>query len=229
MSTSYGQLPSGWAELLSEATSAESFKRLGEWLEGERASSVVYPPADEVYTAFHLTPLSELKVVILGQDPYHGEGQAHGLSFSVKPGVKVPPSLKNMYKELESDLGITRADQKTNGDLRAWASQGVMMLNTVLTVRASEANSHRKRGWEQFTDEVIKAISAHKEHVVFVLWGKPSQAKEALIDASKHTIISSAHPSPLSARNGFFGSQPYSKANAALVAHGQPAVDWSLA
>jgi uracil-DNA glycosylase len=225
---SYAHLPSDWAELLSEATSAESFTNLQAWLSAQREVSEVYPPQDEVYTAFHLTPFDKLKVVILGQDPYHGEGQGHGLSFSVKPGVKVPPSLRNMYKELESDLGVTRADAKTNGDLRPWAEQGVLLLNTVLTVRASEANSHRKQGWERFTDEVIKVISERKEHVVFILWGKPSQLKAKLIDEGRHTIIASAHPSPLSAKAGFFGSKPYSQANTALTARGQEAVDWSL-
>jgi len=221
-------LPPDWSARLHKALSDPSYQALQSWLSAERASHVVYPPEEEVFTAFHLTSFEAVKVVILGQDPYHGEGQAHGLSFSVKPGVKVPPSLRNMYKELERDLGVARVDPKTNGDLRPWATQGVLLLNTVLTVRASEANSHRRRGWERFTDEVIRLLSAEKEHVVFILWGKPAQQKLKLIDTEKHTALMSAHPSPLSARNGFFESAPYSKTNEALVAHGQAEVSWSL-
>ncbi|MBM4292383.1 MAG: uracil-DNA glycosylase [Deltaproteobacteria bacterium] len=224
-------LPADWQGALSAALAAPSFAALGAWLAQERAAAQVFPPADEVYTAFHLTPLSAVRVVVLGQDPYHDDGQAHGLSFSVKPGVKVPPSLKNMYKELASDLGLSapKVDGKESGDLRPWARAGVLMLNTVLTVRAHEPNSHRDRGWELFTDEVIRAISASRDHVVFVLWGKPAQAKAKLIDPAKHTVLKGAHPSPLSAHAGFFGSRPYSQVNAALVARGQALVDWSLA
>lgn len=221
-------LPTDWANLLSEAIHHKSYQKLQSWLSSQRALSTVYPPENEVFTAFHLTSFTHLKVVILGQDPYHGQGQAHGLSFSVKSGIKVPPSLRNMYKELESDLGLKRADPKMNGDLSLWASQGVLLLNTVLTVRAGEANSHRKQGWEDFTDEVIRQINAHKDHVVFVLWGKPAQQKLTLIDESKHSIVVSAHPSPLSAHHGFLGSAPYSKVNKALVAHAQDPIDWSL-
>lgn len=224
------QLPPDWRSALASATATPSFAALTSWVAQERASSQVFPPEDEVYTAFHLTPLSAVRVVILGQDPYHDDGQAHGLSFSVKPGVKVPPSLKNMYKELASDLGVAapKVDGKESGDLRPWAKAGVLMLNTVLTVRAHEPNSHRNQGWEVFTDEVIRAISASRDHVVFVLWGKPAQAKAKLIDASKHTVLMGAHPSPLSAHAGFFGSRPYSKVNEALVARGQAPIDWSL-
>ena len=224
------QLPPDWRSALASATATPSFAALTDWVAQERASSQVFPPEDEVYTAFHLTPLSAVRVVILGQDPYHDDGQAHGLSFSVKPGVKVPPSLKNMYKELASDLGVAapKVDGKESGDLRPWAKAGVLMLNTVLTVRAHEPNSHRNQGWEVFTDEVIRAISASRDHVVFVLWGKPAQAKAKLIDASKHTVLMGAHPSPLSAHAGFFGSRPYSKVNEALVARGQAPIDWSL-
>ena len=221
-------LPPDWASLLQGAIQDPSYARLQAWLSEERETSVVYPPEGEVFTAFQLTSLEDLKVVILGQDPYHGPGQAHGLSFSVKPGVKVPPSLRNMYRELESDLGVKRATPKTSGDLSEWARRGVLLLNTVLTVRSSEANSHRRRGWERFTDEVIRQVSAHKEHVVFILWGRPAQAKLKLIDQGKHTTLISAHPSPLSARGGFFGSAPYSKANEALTARGQAPIDWSL-
>lgn len=221
-------LPPDWSALLEDALSHPSYQALQAWLKAERASYLIYPTEEEVFTSFHLTSVEAVKVVILGQDPYHGEGQANGLSFSVKPGVKVPPSLRNMLKELESDLGVTHADPKTNGDLRPWATQGVLLLNSVLTVRASEAHSHRKRGWERFTDEVIRVISAEKEHVVFIMWGRPAQQKLRLIDVEKHTVLMSAHPSPLSAHNGFFSSAPYSKTNAALVAHGQSAVEWSL-
>jgi uracil-DNA glycosylase len=223
-------LPADWQAPLSAATAAPSFAALSAWLAAERSSSQVFPPEDEVYTAFHLTPLSAVRVVILGQDPYHDDGQAHGLSFSVKPGVKVPPSLKNMYKELASDLGLSapKVDGKESGDLRPWARAGVLMLNTVLTVRAHEPNSHRNQGWEQFTDEVIRAISRERDHVVFVLWGKPAQSKEKLIDATKHTVLKGAHPSPLSAHAGFFGSRPYSQVNEALTARGQEPIDWSL-
>ncbi len=201
------------------------FQDLQAFLASERQSYQVFPPSAEVFTAFALTPLEHLKVLILGQDPYHDDGQAHGLSFSVKPGVKIPPSLKNMYKELKSDLGI---DPPNHGHLTHWAQQGVMMLNAVLTVRAHEPNSHKAKGWETFTDQVIGLVSQHRTHVVFVLWGGYAQKKAKLIDKAKHTILQSAHPSPLSARNGFWGSQPYSQINQALRHHEQPEIDWSL-
>ena len=226
MSATYERLPEDWAELLSEATSAASYQQLQRWLAEERQRCVVYPPQEELFTAFHLCSLAELKVVILGQDPYHGEGQAHGLSFSVKPGLKIPPSLRNIYKELERELGAPHPQAQTSGELSAWARQGVLLLNTVMTVRAGEANSHRKQGWERFSDEVIRLISAHKEHVVFILWGRPAQQKRKLIDEDKHSVLMSAHPSPLSARNGFFGSAPFSSANAALSERGQALIDW---
>jgi uracil-DNA glycosylase len=172
-----------------------------------------------------LTPYAEANVLILGQDPYHGEGQAHGLAFSVQPGVTPPPSLVNMFKEMEADLGIKRP--KT-GYLAPWAKQGVLLLNAVLTVRAHEANSHKGQGWEKFTDAAIKVLSAREAPVVFVLWGGYARKKKALIDAARHTIIESAHPSPLSARNGFFGSKPFSKINAALRKNGREEIDWAL-
>lgn len=198
---------------------------LQQFVRAERQRTTVYPPHDEVFAALHLTPYADTRVMILGQDPYHGRGQAHGLCFSVRPGVQVPPSLVNIHKELHDDLGVPIPD---HGNLEAWARQGVLLLNATLTVRAGQAGSHQGKGWETFTDEVIKTVDAKPEHVVFILWGGYARRKKALIDRSRHTIIESAHPSPLSAHNGFFGSQPFSTANAALEAHGQRPVDWAL-
>lgn len=191
----------------------------------ERRNHTVFPPADDEFAALHLTPYADTRVLILGQDPYHGPGQAHGLCFSVRPGVRVPPSLVNIQKELEADIGIPRAD---HGNLEAWATQGILLLNATLTVRAGQAGSHQGHGWETFTDRVIRAVSDKPEHVVFVLWGGYARKKKALIDRSRHTIIESTHPSPLSAHNGFFGSKPFSRTNEALVAHSQPPIDWTL-
>ena len=181
----------------------------------ERATGVVYPPAAEVFAALHLTPYADVKVMILGQDPYHGPGQAHGLCFSVRRGTRVPPSLVNIHKELHADLGVAIPD---HGNLEAWARQGVLLLNTTLTVRAGQAASHQKHGWETFTDEVIRVVSDKAAPVVFILWGSSARRKRELIDTARHTIIESPHPSPLSAHNGFFGTRPFSRANAALVA-----------
>lgn len=214
-----------WKPLLSDELTKPYFAQLQTFVATAREQGEVFPPEAEVFSAFHLTTPSSIKVLILGQDPYHGDGQAHGLSFSVKPGIKLPPSLRNMYRELEDDLGIPPA--KT-GFLVPWAQQGVMMLNAVLTVNAHQANSHKGKGWEKFTDAVICQISDRADHIVFVLWGGYARKKTKLIDAEKHTIIESAHPSPLSARHGFFGSKPFSQVNAALVAHGQNAIDWQL-
>ena len=194
----------------------------------ERAKGPVYPPKDEVFAALHLTPFEETKVLILGQDPYHGPGQAHGLCFSVQPGVATPPSLVNIFKELHDDLGVAIPD---HGNLGPWARQGVLLLNTTLTVRAHAAASHQGKGWETFTDAVIDAVAGKTERVVFVLWGASARKKKARILASgadRHTIIESAHPSPLSAHNGFFGSKPFSRANAALVEAGREPIEWSL-
>lgn len=191
----------------------------------ERAAHEVYPPHDEVFAAFHLTPLAEVKVLILGQDPYHGPGQAHGLCFSVRRGVRVPPSLQNIHKELHDDLGEPIPD---HGSLEAWARQGVLLLNTTLTVRAHQAASHQGQGWETFTDEVIKVVNAKPERVVFILWGASARKKRAMIDRERHTIIESPHPSPLSAHKGFFGTKPFTRANDALVAAGRGPVDWSI-
>jgi uracil-DNA glycosylase len=201
-----------WAELL-------------DFVGAERERHPVYPGHDEVFACLHLTPYADTRVLILGQDPYHGPKQAHGLCFSVRRGVPVPPSLANIYLELRDDLGIEPPD---HGNLEAWARQGVLLLNTTLTVRGGQAGSHAGKGWETFTDEVIKAVNDKDHRVVFILWGSHARKKKALIDTSRHVVIESAHPSPLSARNGFFGSRPFSRANAALEAVGLDPIDWRL-
>tara|TARA_Y100000590_G_scaffold48451_1_gene51343 strand:+ start:386 stop:979 length:594 start_codon:yes stop_codon:yes gene_type:complete len=191
----------------------------------ERETTEVYPPDDDVYVALHLTSFAEVKVLILGQDPYHGEGQAHGLCFSVRHGIEIPPSLQNIYKEMHSDLGVVPPN---HGNLEGWARQGVLLLNAVLTVRARNAGSHRNRGWESFTDEIIRVVNSKEDRVVFILWGAFAQKKKMLIDASQHVVIEAPHPSPLSAHRGFFGSRPFSRTNAALVEAGIDPVDWAL-
>ena len=191
----------------------------------EYQNYVVYPPSDEIFTAFHLTPLHEVKVVILGQDPYHEEGQAHGLCFSVKPGVETPPSLVNIYKELHDDLGCYIPN---NGYLTKWAKQGVLMLNTVLTVRAHQANSHQGRGWEKFTDAIIEAVNAQDRPIVYLLWGSPAQRKIPMLTNPKHLILKAPHPSPLSAYRGFFGCRHFSQTNDFLVSHGLTPIDWQI-
>ena len=202
------------------------WSELMEFVAGERASQMVFPPHEEVFAALHLTPFSEVKVLILGQDPYHGPRQAHGLCFSVREGVPKPPSLINICKELESDVEIP---MPVGGSLESWAHQGVLLLNATLTVRSHQAASHQGKGWETFTDEVIRAVSAKTETVVFILWGASARKKRALVDLSRHVVIESAHPSPLSAHRGFFGSRPFSRANEALLAAGREPVDWRLA
>jgi uracil-DNA glycosylase len=192
---------------------------------GERSRHTVYPPADQVFACLHLTPHAETRVLILGQDPYHGPKQAHGLCFSVSKGVAIPPSLANIYAELRDDLGI---EPPGHGNLESWARQGVLLLNTTLTVRAGQAASHQGKGWETFTDEVIRTVDAKAHPVVFILWGSHARRKKALIDTSRHTVLESAHPSPLSAHNGFFGSRPFSRANAALEAAGLAPIDWRI-
>ena len=179
----------------------------------------------KLFAALHLTTYADTKVMILGQDPYHGPGQAHGLCFSVRRGVRVPPSLANIHRELHADVGVPVPD---HGNLEAWAAQGVLLLNATLTVRAGQAGSHQQHGWETFTDQVIRTVDAKPDHVVFILWGGYARRKKTLIDASRHTIIESPHPSPLSAHQGFFGTKPFSRANDALIAHGQTPVDWSI-
>jgi uracil-DNA glycosylase len=185
----------------------------------------VYPPDPEVFAALHLTPYADTRVVILGQDPYHGPGQAHGLCFSVRPGVAIPPSLVNIHKELRDDLGI---EPPGHGNLEAWARQGVLLLNSTLTVRGGQAASHQGKGWEVFTDRVLDVVNAKDTRVVFILWGASARRKKARLDLATHVVIESAHPSPLSAHNGFFGSRPFSRTNAALEAAGLPPIDWHL-
>ena len=197
------------------------FQKVGE----EYQTRKIFPPADDIFNAFHFTPLSQVKVVILGQDPYHNDGQAHGLCFSVKKEVDIPPSLVNIYQELHDDLGCYIPN---NGYLEKWARQGVMMLNTVLTVRAHQANSHRGIGWEEFTDAAIRVIAEQDRPIVFLLWGRPAQAKKSMIYNPKHLVLEAPHPSPLSAYRGFFGSRPFSKTNDFLTANGLTVIDWQI-
>jgi uracil-DNA glycosylase len=219
------ELPPSWREALGPELRAPYFADLAHFVDAARSAHAVFPSQDEVFGAFALTPLQRVKVVMLGQDPYHGEGQAHGLCFSVRPGVAPPPSLVNVYKELAADVpGFQRPP---HGHLVPWARQGVLMLNAVLTVQAGVPNSHKGRGWERFTDAAITTVGARRPHVVFVLWGNHARKKAALIDRSRHTVIEGAHPSPLSYRR-FAGSRPFSTVNAALVAHGQTPIDWCL-
>ena len=214
-----------WQQVVGEEFDKLYYLELHEFLEEQYETATVYPPKDEIWSAFEHTAFRDVKVVILGQDPYHGPGQAHGLSFSVKAGVKIPPSLRNMFKELQEDLAC---DKPVEGTLTKWADQGVMMLNTVLTVRQGEAHSHRGKGWETFTDEVIRKLSERQEPVIFVLWGRPAQTKKGLIDLERHDVIEAPHPSPLSANRGFFGSRPYSKVNSLLQERGQQPIDFCL-
>jgi uracil-DNA glycosylase len=218
-------LPDSWSSVLADELSADYFSHLQTFLKTERDQHIVFPPADEVFTAFALTPYQRVRVLLLGQDPYHDTGQAHGLCFSVRPGVKPPPSLRNIYRELHDDLGC---EIPNHGYLASWANQGVLMLNTVLTVRAHRAHSHRKRGWEQFTDAVIRRVNERKSRVVFVLWGKPAQEKIRLINTGQHAVIQAPHPSPLSARRGFLGSRPFSAINRVLRDAGQSEIDWCI-
>lgn len=218
-------LPDDWQNVVGEEFDKPYYLKLREFLKKEYETETVYPPKDEIWSAFEHTAYRDVKVVILGQDPYHGPDQAHGLSFSVKPGVKIPPSLRNMFKEMQEDIGCEKPE---NGTLTKWADQGVMMLNTVLTVRQGEANSHRGQGWETFTDRVIQKLSEREEPVIFVLWGKPAQLKKELIDLERHEVIEAPHPSPLSASRGFFGSRPYSKVNSLLQKRGEAPIDFCL-
>ncbi|MCH5143006.1 MAG: uracil-DNA glycosylase [Clostridiales bacterium] len=219
------QLGGGWDELLSPLFNDEKYKKIREFLKYEYSHHIVYPDMYDLYNCFRFTPLNELKAVILGQDPYHEPGQAHGLCFSVKKGVHLPPSLQNIYKEIGDDLGIKEPDC---GDLTKWAKSGVLLLNATLTVREHLANSHSKCGWAWFTDEVIKLVSANTENTVFILWGGNARSKAPLIDKDKHLILQCAHPSPLSAYNGFFGCKHFSKTNEYLSSHGKKPVDWDL-
>ena len=211
-----------WTEILAPIKNTEYFTTLWEKVKEEYQTTKCFPPKDQIFRAIELTPFDKVKVVIIGQDPYHNDNPAHGLCFSVSDKVKAPPSLKNIFKELEDDLGI----KKTSNELEMWAKQGVLLLNATLTVRAHEANSHKDLGWEQFTDFIIKEISDKKENVVFVLWGAFAQKKAGLIDASKHFVIQSAHPSPFSVHKGFFGSRPFSKINQFLEEKGKEPINW---
>ena len=214
-----------WKKLMSEEFNAEYFASLKEFLVNEKKQYKIYPEGSRIFEAFNRTPVSKVRVVIIGQDPYHGDGQAHGLCFSVQKGVKLPPSLRNIYKELNSDIGI---NTPAHGDLSKWADNGILLINSILTVRANQASSHKKKGWENFTDAVIKNISNHQKNCVFILWGNFAQQKKKLIDEKKHLIIESVHPSPLSAYGGFFGSQPFSKTNNWLISKGIKPIDWSI-
>jgi uracil-DNA glycosylase len=218
------RLPGDWHDILGAHLESDWFRSLWSFVQSERAVGQVFPPDDEVFSAFALAPFSQVKLVLIGQDPYHDDGQAHGLCFSVKPGVTPPPSLKNMFKELETDLGI---EPPSHGNLEAWARQGVLLLNAVLTVRAHTANSHKDRGWEKFTDLVIDALDKRTQPVVFALWGAYAQKKGKRIDTSKHVVVAAAHPSPLSAKL-FLGSKPFSAIDAALVRAGHTPMSWRL-
>ena len=219
------QLSGDWQEALQGEFRKEYYAKLYRAVVAEYRTVTVYPPPDEMFNAFHFTPLSETKVVILGQDPYHGPGQANGLCFSVKPGIQTPPSLVNIYKELHDDLGCYVPN---NGCLEKWAKQGVLLLNTVLTVRAHQANSHHGLGWEEFTDAVIRILNAQDRPIVYLLWGNPAKRKQLMLDNPGQLVLTAAHPSPFSAYNGFFGCRHFSKTNAFLTEHGLAAIDWQI-
>ncbi len=214
-----------WLEPLSPEFKKPYYKKLYETVVSEYRTTKVFPPKDDIFNAFLLTPLAKVKVVILGQDPYHNDGQAHGLSFSVKPGIEIPPSLKNIYKELHDDLGCDIPD---SGCLTKWAEQGVLLLNTVLTVRAHQANSHRNIGWEEFTDAAIRVLNREDRPIVFMLWGAPAGRKAEMLDNPRHLVLKSPHPSPLSAHRGFFGCRHFSKCNEFLKANGEEPIDWQI-
>lgn len=218
------QIEASWKEQLKAEFEQPYFDQLTSFVRQEYQQHVCFPPGKLIFNAFNLCPFDKVKVVIIGQDPYHGEGQAHGLSFSVNDGVAFPPSLQNIFKEIENDLGLPIP---TSGNLSRWAEQGVLLLNATLTVRAHEAGSHQRRGWEQFTDAAIRALSQGREHVVFILWGSYARSKKALVDTGKHLVLESVHPSPLSAnRGGWFGNHHFSRANAYLAEHGQATINW---
>ena len=217
------QIEESWKKQLQAEFEKDYFIKLTDFVRNEYASTQIYPPGKLIFNAFNLCPFDKAKVVIIGQDPYHGPGQAHGLCFSVNDGVAFPPSLKNIFKEIQDDLGIPVPD---SGNLTRWANQGVLLLNATLTVRAHQAGSHQKKGWEEFTDAAIRALAEQREHLVFILWGAYAQKKGAFIDRNKHLVLASAHPSPLSAYNGFFGNKHFSRANEYLMAHGETPVSW---
>lgn len=225
MLTSPKSISSSWQTVLSAEFEKPYFQKLQDFLLAERQTQNIFPAAADVFSAFELTPYENVKVLVLGQDPYHDDNQAHGLCFSVNPGIKTPPSLVNIYKELRDDIGCKIPN---NGYLVPWAEQGLLMLNAVLTVRAHTPNSHKNKGWETFTDAVISKVNQKPDPVIFILWGAYAQRKLNLIDTSRHPVIQSAHPSPLSARNGFFGSKPFSAINTALNSGGQPEINWQI-
>lgn len=218
-------IPNEWQEHLQPVFDSERYQQLHNFLKEEYQSRIIYPDMWHIYEAFKLSPFDHVRVVILGQDPYHGPNQAHGLSFSVQRGVPIPPSLQNIYKELTADVGFKPVH---HGNLTEWAEQGVLLLNSVLTVRAGQANSHRGKGWEELTDYAIKELNSVDHRIVFILWGAAARQKTSLIDRSKHAIITSPHPSPLSAYRGFFGSRPFSQANSLLIESGQEPINWQL-
>ncbi|GAA4369851.1 uracil-DNA glycosylase [Hymenobacter saemangeumensis] len=218
------KIAESWRPVLADEFEKPYFQRLIAFVKGEYATTTVYPPGPQIFHAFDACPFGQVRVVILGQDPYHGKNQAHGLAFSVNEGIRTPPSLHNVFKELQADLPGT--PPPPNGNLDRWARQGVLLLNATLTVRAGEPGSHQKKGWEEFTDAVIRKVSEGKEHVVFILWGAYAQKKAELIDESKHLILKAAHPSPYAADRGFFGSQPFSKTNAWLQEKGMAPIEW---
>lgn len=220
-----GAINNDWLDALHGEFRKPYYAQLHKKVLEEYRTHVIFPPADDIFNAFHLTPLKNVKVVILGQDPYHNVGQAHGLCFSVKPDVEIPPSLVNIYKELQDDIGCKIPN---HGYLTKWAEQGVLMLNTVLTVRAHQANSHHGIGWEEFTDAAIRAVNAQDRPIVYILWGRPAQAKKAMLNNPKHLILEAPHPSPLSAYRGFFGSKPFSQANEFLKENGVEPIDWQI-
>lgn len=218
-------IENNWKEIICEATQTESYEMLSHFLKKEYKEQTIYPKQEDLWTAFQWTDYQEVKVVILGQDPYHGKNQAHGLSFSVQPTSKIPPSLRNIYKELENDLGIPAAE---HGYLKKWAEEGVFLMNTVMTVREGKAGSHRKKGWEELTDTVISSLNKKEKPIVFILWGAEAKKKRILIDEEKHYVLTSVHPSPLSAYRGFFDSKPFSKTNQLLIESGQKEINWNL-
>lgn len=220
-----GAITNDWLEAIGDEFHKDYYRKLYNFVKDEYNHYVIYPKAEDLFNAFHFTPLSKVKVVIIGQDPYHGENQAHGLCFSVQPEVAIPPSLVNIYKELNDDLGCKIPN---NGYLKEWADQGILLLNTVLTVRAHQAASHQGKGWEQFTDAVIQAVNAQDRPIVFILWGRPAQMKKKMLTNPKHLILEAPHPSPLSSYRGFFGSKPFSKTNEFLAAHGEEPINWQI-
>jgi uracil-DNA glycosylase len=225
MELSMSAIKNDWLDVIGNEFQQEYYKNLYQFVKTEYSKYTIFPNADDIFNAFHFTPLKDVKVVIIGQDPYHNENQAHGLCFSVKPEVDIPPSLVNIYKELHDDLGCNIPN---NGYLEKWAKQGILMLNTVLTVRAHQANSHQGKGWERFTDAVIHAVNNQDRPMVFILWGRPARLKKSMLTNPKHLILEAPHPSPLSSYRGFFGSKPFSKTNQFLADNGLKPIDWQI-